>query len=320
MTQPPKTLSKADLIEKRAEIECELRLAREYWLVIRNFLKGRILRSEEMFVAHHAIRNLKTAANKAAILNESCPVPTDGVSLPASVLVEDLPPDADGFGGLEVPEMMFQDKLKPEVLASIASQLVNKQAAKLSPDEAIRTAHELLMAAKRYIGQLPKREEATESALKKVGLAFNTVSFTEIFESNKKNSGRLPLLPPQQRKRKGKKEQELLDGPPLSLKAIKAAVKKARNEPVPQFSEEQGNIMSGIYLGNRLGLLANDQVSLEFLCTMRWERFKKFRLGQQNRVLTREAKKKNATKTKRPKARLPNSAATSPIAAGKRQK
>ena len=59
MTHTPETLSQTGLTEKRAEIESELRLAREYWRIIRDFLKGRILRREEFFVAQHAIRNLK---------------------------------------------------------------------------------------------------------------------------------------------------------------------------------------------------------------------------------------------------------------------
>jgi hypothetical protein len=64
--------------------------------------------------------------------------------------------------------------------------------------------------------------------------------------------------------------------------------------------------------------LKNNRILLQGLCTMRWERFKNFWQGQQNRVLTREAKKEAEAKIKTPKSKLPKSAASSPSAAGKR--
>jgi hypothetical protein len=41
--------------------------------------------------------------------------------------------------------------------------------------------------------------------------------------------------------------------------------------------------------------LKNNWISVQDLCALRWERFKKFWQGQQNRVLTREANKNAST-------------------------
>jgi hypothetical protein len=65
--------------------------------------------------------------------------------------------------------------------------------------------------------------------------------------------------------------------------------------------------------------LKNNQILLQDLCAMRWERFRKNSQDQQNRAIARETKKAE-TKTKAPKIQPSKSAASSPITAGKRQK
>lgn len=309
--------------KERSEIEQEFRLAKEYWLEMQPFVKGRILRGVEFFVARHAYRNLQTTIKKVEDWNRRVCVTSYGVRAPV-VVDTNLPPD--DFREPELPKMLFADNLKPESLAAIAAPL-STGAAKMNPTEAIRAAHELIMAAGRYIGTLPKQKHGTESLTDDLGLG--TVTLTEIFDSNKKESGRLPLLPPQKFKRKGKSDKEILSEPQLSLKAIKEAVRKHSGESGVSTPQEAGseNVYGGedeqietieLTLRNILEVLPNDRISPEFLCTMRWERFKKARLEQQTRAFKREAKKKAVSKTKEPKH--PKSAATSQITAGKRQK
>lgn len=134
------------------------------------------------------------------------------------------------------PEVLFADKdLKPQILAEIAAPLMNKNEAKVTPADAVRLAHELLMAAERYIGTLPEKKQGTESLVSDIELAFSPVSFAEIWRSNEKDSGQLPLLPPvQQGRNEGK----------LSLTALRKAVKdffEQEKKSRPQITEEQYN-------------------------------------------------------------------------------
>jgi hypothetical protein len=148
MNRTPETVHQTNVTGERAEIERGLRLAKKYWLeTIQSHVKGRILRGVEFFVAQHAHWHLQKAVEKAGDWNRLCADKKDGAHLPVSV---------------DVPEMLFADNVKPEILAAIAAPLVKKNA-KLTPVEAIRNAHELLMAAERYIGTLPKKTEGTES-------------------------------------------------------------------------------------------------------------------------------------------------------------
>jgi hypothetical protein len=152
-------------------------------------------------------------------------------------------------------------------------------------------------------------------------------------------------LPPVAPKRKGRPEQEIGEQP-LSVPAIRAAVKHFLDERTPRMSQEQyergqeqqdrlakagmlvqlgsGRPMSyqEWQQSNQDGIddcLKNNRISLQDLCTMRWERFKKNSQDQQNRAIAREAKK-TGDKPKAPKTKLPKSAASSLSAAGKRQK
>jgi hypothetical protein len=327
------------IAEQRAEIESEMRLAKEYWLrTVQPHIEGRILRGVEFFVVTDAHRILQAARKKAEDWNRACPVPAAGVS-PAAFVLVDL--SSEDFREPEMPEMFFADNVKPEVLAAVAAPLVKEV---MTPDEAIRNAHELLMAAERYIGTLPEKKDEIDSWHSDFEKAFSTVTFKEIAESNKKKSGQLPLLPPLQIKRKGKSEKELLDEPPLSVKAIRDEVRDFLRNGIPfmtledyEQAEEQNQLLAdeGKLIGHGQptsfqewqqrnqdeidDCLKNNGILLQSLCKMRWERFKKFWQGQQNRAITREANKKAASKTKKPKAILPKSAASSPITAGKRK-
>lgn len=216
----------------------------------------------------------------------------------------------------------------------------------MTPDEAIRNAHDLLMAAERYIGTLPEKKEEADSWHRDFEKAFSCVTFKEIVASNRKDSGQLPLLPPIALKRKGRPEKETSEQQ-LSVPAIRAAVKHFLDERTPRMSQEQyehgqeqqdrlekAGMLFQFGSGRPMSYqewqqsnqdaindcLKNNRISLQDLCTMRWERFKKFWHGQQNRVLVREANKEAEAKIKAPKIKLPKSAASSPSAAGKRQK
>jgi hypothetical protein len=257
----------------------------------------------------------------------------------------DVDLSAENFRVPEVPEMLFADNVKPEILAAIAAPLV-KEAAKLTPTDAIRSAHELLMAAERYIGTFPEKKDEIGSWIADFELAFSTITFAEIEASNRTDSGQLPLLPPVGQKKKGRDKQEVAEKP-LSKIAIKNAVKQYLDERTPRMSQEEYEreqeqtarlakagmlVMMGSgkprtyqewQSDNQKAIddcLQNDRISLQDLCTMRWERFKKFWQEQRKRVLARETNKEAEAKTKAPKTKLPKSAATSPLVAGKRRK
>jgi hypothetical protein len=339
MTQTNEVTPQSTIAEQRAKVEQELRLAKEYWLrTVQPHNAGRILRGVEFFAAQHAHWLLQEAIKQAGDWNHLCDVKKDKAHLPVSVAV-DL--SADDFRAPEVPEMLFADNVKPEILAAIAAPLV-KEAAKLTPTDAIRNAHELLMVAERYIGTLPEKKSGTESFIADFEQAFSTVTFAEIEASNREGSGQLPLLPPVGQKKKGRAKRELAEKP-LSKTAIKNAVKHYLNERTPRMSQEQYEreqeqtarlakagmlVMMGSgkprtyqewQSDNQKAIddcLNNNRISLQDLCTMRWERFKKSRQVQQRRAVSREAKKEAS---KEAKPGLPKSAASSPTTAGKRK-
>ena len=271
---------------KEPEVARDLRLMKEYWLrTIQPFIKGRPLRGLDLFVAVNAHRRLEEARRRAEEWNrtergKAFPVPVDTLT--------EL--EHEEF---REPEELWRDvNLKPEALAAIAAPLMSKRTAKWTPDEAICSAHELLLAAGRYIGTLPEQKLGVAGAIADLETTFSSVSFTEILRSNDKNSGRLPLLPPVQDKRN-----EGVSGKPrLSLGAIKAAVKMflAKNtasqtqeeyERVQKQEEmlaEQGKLRKPMNYQewrqrNQEAIddcMKNNQISLQDLCTMRWERFK----------------------------------------------
>ena len=310
----PKAKAVGGAESQHAEIERELRLAKEYWLrTVQPNIERRKLRDVELFVAQDAHRRLQVSQRKAEDWNRT----QEGRLSPLDV-------DLSGEQFRE-PEVLFADKdLKPQILAEIAAPLMNKGEGKMTPAEAVRNAHELLMVAERYIGTLPEQKQGTESLVSDLHLAFSSVSFAEILRSNGKNSGQLPFLPPVQQKRNEGK---------LSLTALRNAVKnflEQKKKNRPQITEEQWNRQTEqdarlaregrlkmIGSGKRMtyqewqsqpdeairDCLQNNRISLQNLCTMRWERFKNFWQKQQRRVLNRRP-----SESKRPKKSLPKSA------------
>jgi hypothetical protein len=333
MYQDPKNYSK----EKRAEIEADLRLAREYWLQkIYPYIKGRILRGIELFVAQDAHQRLQTAIKEVEDWNSQFTV---AVGQPAPPFISvDVNLSAENFREPELPKTLFAENVKPEILAAIAMPLVNKGKRAMSPDRAIHNAHELLMAAEQYIRTLPGINEGANSLVN--DLTSVHVTFEEIYQSNRKNSGQLPLLPPQKINRKGKSEKELLEEPLLSRIRIKAEVNRFLQQCPRSTQEdfEQSQIETGIpgipsyedsedydqWVQQKQTMfndcMKQNQILVEDLCELRWQRFRKFWQEQLNRVLTREAKKDFLPKTKVSPTNLPQSAASSPLTAGKRAK
>lgn len=317
-----------EMKRSQAEIEQELRLAKEYWLrTVQPHIAERKLRGIELFVAQDAYLLLSGAKQKAEEWNRT----HQGYLL-------DIDLSGENF---REPEVLFAgENLKPEILAEIAAPLMKKSEAKMTPAEAVRTAHELLMAAERYVGTLPKDVSGEETFKAAFDLAFSPVTFDDILRSNKKDSGQLPLLPTAQQKRNEGK---------LSLTALKNAVKdfyEKKKKNHPPLTEEQYNHQAEQEEKLKLGryyvaglekrttyqewlslpdeackdCLKNNQILLQTLCTVRWERFKKHWLGQQSRTQNRKPPESTQSKRSKSKANLPQSAASSPATAGKRRK
>lgn len=311
MNQKNEITPQSNITEQRTEIEWELRLAKKYWLrTVQPRIAGRILRGVEFFVAQDAHRRLQVAIKKADDWNRQC-VAVAGEPFPPPMLVSvDVDLSAEEFREPEEPKMLFAENVKPEILAAIAAPLVNKGKKPMTPGEAIRRAHELLMDVERYIGTLP-RKGGTNSSDRDFDLAFGPVTFAEILQSNEKDSGQLPLLPPSQQKRN--------EGH-LTLTRLKAEVKRfLQNQisPMTQDEYEQAEQQDEMLFSSGRHIedgqpadydewqqhnqaviddcLKNSRIAVQDLCTLRWERFKKFWLGQQNRALTREANKSAAT-------------------------
>jgi hypothetical protein len=317
--------------------ETGLRLAKEYWLrTIRPRIAGRKLRDKELFVAADAHRRLQASQREAEDWNKTAK--GKALPVPAAALAE---LDQDRFRG---PEELYRDEhLKPELLAAIAAALLNKCPAELTPAEAVSGAHELLMAAERYIMALPEQKRGIGRVLE----TFSEVTFAEIEASNGQFAAGVPFLPPApytlERNHSGKKkEPHNLSGP-----AIKAAVKgfleekKRRRPTITEKECRSENVQTAAMVrdgqavtsgnGNSQSYeewlrapdeeikhcLENSRISLQHLCELRWTRFKDFWEKQGQRARNR---KPEANKPKRPQTRVPASAGTSPVKAGKRER
>ena len=333
MNQPLEIPSKTEITPQvqRAAIEQEFRLAKEYWLRnVHPYIAGRKLQGVELFVATNAHRRLQAAQKHAENWNR-----TQEGRLPSL--------DADLSGEtFREPEILFAgDQLKPESLAEIASPLMNKGKVELCPAEAIRRAHELLMAAQRYIETLPKQKGGTESLVSDLEFGLSRISFAEVLKSNEKESGRLPLLPPAQRER---------NSGTLSLAALRKAVKTFLDHSKQnrtQLTEEEYNratepdaklapneIFGMTGRGNSttyqewqtqadeyiMDCLRNNCILIQDLCTLRWERFKNHWQNQQTRAQKRQPSESKRPKINKSKTTLPRPAASRPTSAGKRQR
>jgi hypothetical protein len=167
-------------------------------------------------------------------------------------------------------------------LAAIAAPLVKKQTAELTPIAAVGVAHELLMAAGRYINALPEQKRGTERIIEDFRSAFSTVTFAEIAESNQKGSGQLPFLPPIGQKKKSRTQQEIREKP-LSVNAIKDAVRDFLSKHTPEITREDYERDQGQSKRVIDDCMENSRVSLQDLCRLRWERFEKSSRDQQAR-------------------------------------
>jgi hypothetical protein len=322
---------------RQAELERRLRLAKEYWLRLQPYIKDRHLRDAELYVAAHAHSRLCQAAGYAAEWNGTeegrrCSVPAEAI------------PDFRKDPFLEPEELCRDENLKPEILAAIAAPLMQKQAAELSPFEAVGVAHELLMAAERFIKALPEQKRGTEGWMEAFRTAFSTVTFAEIRASNMKSSGRVPLLPASGQKRKNISEQEQREEP-LSVPAIREAVRRYLDEHTPRLTQEEyerGQEQTArlakegklVMLGsgktrtyqewqsdNQKAIddcMENSRVLLQNLCGVRWERFERKWRQRELIASNRETPRRKPRKQRREKA--PTSAASSPQTAGKPEK
>lgn len=284
----------------------DLRLQKAYWLqTIQPHIAGRKLCGAELCIAADAHCWLRGMADGARRWNET----EEGKKSP---IPEDAFPEFEKAEFHEPEELVADESVRPEILAGIAATLV-KTEKKLSIGEAVRTAHELLTAAQRYVGTLPKpiqRNDPRAYLNAYYEKRFSKITFEEILKSNEKKSGQLPLLPPVQQGRN--------DGS-LTMAALKAAVKRflqplsisevdyereedEREIGIKKNVEKFGSGFSYIE-GKRLtyqewqkqnqdsinDCLQNNRISLHLLTTLRWERFKKFWLKQQERAQKNKA-------------------------------
>lgn len=299
------------------DLELELRLAKEYWLKIQPYIAGRKLHGVEFYIAADAYRWLRMVTQLGIDWNKS----ERGRKLPIS---EKTFPEW-GKDQFREPEELFVDEtFKPENLAIIAAPLVAVRRKKMTAAEAVRNAHDLYLAAERYIGTLPKQKQGTGPLTDVLELEFRKVTFAEILQSNEKQSERLPLLSPVQQKRNEGR---------LTMNALKIAVKRFLQEEISSKTKEQyENYEQGwkehvkkseedkaagkpsgtpFRLGNGKLLtyqewqkqnqdsindcLENEKISFRLIAVLRYCRFKRF-LGKQRRgVLKRELHNRRRT-------------------------
>jgi hypothetical protein len=319
-------------------LERSLRLAKEYWLrTVQPFIKDRPLRDAELYVATDAHCRLQTAQGKAKLWNAT--VEGKRCPLPADALVDFT---KDEFR--EPEELCRDENLKPETLAAIAAPMMQKRTAEWTPFAAIGVAHELLMAAGRYVNALPVQKRGTERLMDDFDKAFSAVTFEEIKTSNTRSSGKLPLLPPSGQKRKNISDQEQREEP-LSVPAIREAVKRYLDEHTPRLTQEEyerdqeqtarlakegklfrvGTHQPRTYqqwqTDNQKALddcMENSRVSLQDLCSLRWERFE--RRWKQRQLIASKRKQPRRKPRKQRRENPPSSAASSPQTAGEPHK
>jgi hypothetical protein len=207
------------------------------------------------------------------------------------------------------PEVLLADEdLKPEILAGIAAPLMTKGKGIEAPAEAVRVAHELLMAATHYIGTLPKQKGGTDTLADELEQGFCCVSFDEIIRTNQKEPRQLPLLPPVQQKR----NEGQLTATALKTAALKFLKNAAANHPnisEAQWNREELQETAIVQLGRccKLGIgcqttyqdwqrqpdkaitdcQENSEITLQTVCQLRWERFQRFWQKQRQRASNR---------------------------------
>ena len=229
----------------------------------------------------------------------------------------------------EPQELCRDEKLTPELLATIAAPMMQERTAGLTPLAVVGVAHDLLREAQQYVKALPEQKRGEARIMEDFQTAFSTVTFEEIEASNKGDSGQLPLLPPVARKQKGMADEELREKS-LSRAGIKNAVKLFLKEHPPRRTKEDYRAKEKEkYPNPAIALLIADEqwesdnadlidcqrngrVLVEQLCQLRWERFAEIRETRKHAALKREKKRRDT-----PQEKPPSSAASSPKTAGK---
>jgi hypothetical protein len=293
----------ADTEDSLHDIELELRLAKAYWLeTVQPYVVGRRLQGAELHVATDAHWRVREAMQKAKEWNSS----QEGKRSPVT---KDQFLDVKGQEFCEPRELVADESLKPETLAMIAAPLLCNSAMKLSPSEAVRVAHDLLIAAEVHLVALPK-----QPAMNVFVNAFEQrVPFTEITLSTEKASGKLPLLPATLGRNEGK----------LSLEALRKAIRDYFGKLIQDTERKLNDLrdapkrLENLRIKNQQlrddldSALRMQSIQLIHLCCMRWERFERSRMEQRTRALNRKPPEEGNDK-------LPKGTAMSPVAAGKR--
>ena len=317
--------------DEHEHLERELRLAKDYWQEkIYHHIKDRQLRSAEFYVASDAYSRLRRIQERAESWNRTehgmrCPVSTELL--------------ADSKNEFCEPKGLCRDEsLTPDVLAAIGASLMQKRREDLTAIAAIGVAHDLLLAAGRYIESLPEQKHGADMELESLDQAMRFITFSEIEASNRKSSGQLPLLPPTGQKQKGADEQTLAENP-LSLTAIKTAImryleKKTINLTQKEYEHEQAQDEKFATSGKLFrcekqtyqewvrvnkeivdDALKHNRISLQELCNLRWDRFVGISETRRQSAQKRKSKQGNIQKMKSQK-KLPSSAASSSETAG----
>lgn len=291
--------------DEHGEIAEQLRLANDYWLkTIQPYIQGRKLRWPELDIAQLAHGKLKRAVGEVGEWNASHPN--------TSITIPDLTAPEYRY-----PEPLCADDLKPETLAAIGAPILSKSSTEQNVHAAVRTAHDLLLAAEQYIQSLPQRPKDHEEQLKQgIVDAFSEVTFDEIYKTSAEDSG-LPLL------YKLTKRTDKQDKRPLRLRidAIRKAVidflQRQPNISRKQFEAEQRQndqlVQSGRmlrvsskpqtydeYLASRKSAIQhakdNSRMPLLELSELRWQRFKDTSRIKRKAAATRQTKRKQRKK------------------------
>lgn len=318
---------------RQSELEQNLRLAKEYWLRIQGSVKDRKLRGAELYVATDAHSRLRRAAT---YLTEWRGTEYGRRSAGAEEI-----PDWGQPVFREPEELCTDEGLTPETLARIAASLMRERTKVLTSAEAVLAAHDLLMAAERYVATLPKQKRGSYRIIEGFQEAFSTVKFVEIYASNRKSSGKLPLLPAIGQKHKNVPEQEQRERP-LTVQAIREAVRRYLEEQTPHLTREEyerdqeqtHRLAEGkkltIFGGRKTrtyqqwqgdnqraieDFMKESRISIQDLCNLRWARFERQWQLRQRIALNRKPPQRKVRSEK-----PPSSAASSPQAAGKSER
>jgi hypothetical protein len=279
MKQDSKGLYSTD----RDRVAHAVNIATRYWLeTIQTYLPNRILVGVELYVAKHGHNRLREACTAAIEWNK-------GESQCHPILLPDF-----ASPQFREPKASYGDDLNPESLALISALLslrndLPKNETNLSDVDLVRKSHGLVIAAEHYIASLPKKPGSEGEA--DLDLAFSYVTLDEIHESNKRNSGRLPLLPALQIKQKDIDKNAITAA--QTQEAIKREIASFLKKRVPNVTDVDWNRQAAqdrVLFPNRKPisfedwqkswqqsldeLKKNKIVSVQHICKLRWHRFR----------------------------------------------